>query len=42
MRRSLFILLAGAAAWMAMISTAFACNWSWYEPEVPAELRDRP
>ncbi len=41
MKRSLFILLATAAAWMALISTAFACNWSWYEPEVPHELRER-
>ncbi|MEW6459150.1 MAG: AgrD family cyclic lactone autoinducer peptide [Bacillota bacterium] len=41
MKRSLFILLAAAAAWMALISTAFACNFSWYEPEVPDVLRER-
>lgn len=41
MKRSLFVLLAAAATWMALISTAFACNFIWHEPEVPHELRER-
>lgn len=41
MRRSLFILLATAATWMALVGTAFACKFGYYEPEVPPELRER-
>jgi|Deesub1362A_J573_1020465.scaffolds.fasta_scaffold00080_67 cyclic lactone autoinducer peptide len=39
MKKGLYIAMATLITWVATINVAFACFWTWYEPEVPDELR---
>lgn len=40
MKKGLFIAMVTLITWLSAVNAAFACGWAWYEPEVPAELKE--